>query len=189
MEGWDAAVKDCRFVLHVASPFPKSQPKDEGEVIKPALIGTRNVVSACVRNNVEHVVVTSSIASIMAGNEKNFFTDQDWSNTLSEDCLPYDKSKTLAEREARKIYAENPGKIRLTTINPGFVLGPAFYDNDSTSGLFMRRLLTGDMPGIPDVAFGTVDVRDVAAAHILAIEKPNTDGKRYILVEGTHHWK
>lgn len=45
------------------------------------------------------------------------------------------------------------------------------------------------MPGIPDVAFGTVDVRDVAAAHIFAFEKPNTDGKRYILTEGTHHWK
>lgn len=69
------------------------------------------------------------------------------------------------------------------------MLGPAFYDNDSTSGLFMRRVLTADMPGIPDLAFGSVDVRDVAAAHILAFEKPNTDGKRYILVEGTHHWK
>jgi dihydroflavonol-4-reductase len=77
----------------------------------------------------------------------------------------------------------------MTTINPGFVVGPAFYDNDSTSGLFMRRILTNDMPGIPDLAFGTVDVRDVAAAHIFAVEKPNTDGKRYILVEGTHHWK
>jgi dihydroflavonol-4-reductase len=33
----------------------------------------------------------------------------------------------------------------------------------------MRRLLTADMPGIPDVAFGTVDVRDVAIAHIRAI--------------------
>jgi dihydroflavonol-4-reductase len=53
----------------------------------------------------------------------------------------------------------------------------------------MRRILTADMPGIPDVAFGSVDVRDVAAAHIFAFEKPNTDGKRYILVQGTHHWK
>jgi len=51
-EGWDAAVKGCRYVMHVASPFPKSQPKDEGEVIKPALIGTRNVINACLRNNV-----------------------------------------------------------------------------------------------------------------------------------------
>lgn len=53
----------------------------------------------------------------------------------------------------------------------------------------MKRLLSNDMPGIPDVCFGTVDVRDVAAAHIFAFEKPNTDGKRYILTEGTHHWK
>lgn len=65
-------------------------------------------------------------------------------------------------------------------------MGPAFYDNDSTSGLFMKRMLTNDMPGIPDVVFPCVDVRDVAAAHILAIEKPNTDGKRYVLVEGSH---
>jgi len=46
----------------------------------------------------------------------------------------------------------------------------------------MRRILSHDMPGIPDLAIGTVDVRDVAAAHLFAIEKPNTDGKRYILV-------
>ncbi len=84
--------------MHVASPFPKSQPKDEGEVIKPALMGTRNVMNACLRNNVEHVVVTSSVAAIMSGNEKNMFSDQDWSNILSENCTPYDKSKTLAER-------------------------------------------------------------------------------------------
>jgi nucleoside-diphosphate-sugar epimerase len=96
-EIWDNAVKGCRYVMHVASPFPKSQPKDEGEVIKPALQGTRNVLNACVRNGVEHVVVTSSIVAIMSGNEdKNLFTDSDWTNMLSDKCNPYDKSKTLA---------------------------------------------------------------------------------------------
>jgi dihydroflavonol-4-reductase len=62
-------------------------------------MGTRSVLNACVRNGVEHVVVTSSIAAIMSGNDnKNLFTDSDWSNMLSENCLPYDKSKTLAEQ-------------------------------------------------------------------------------------------
>jgi len=95
-EGWDAAVKGCRYVLHVASPFPNSQPKDENEVIKPAVAGTHNVITACVRNNVEHVVVTSSTAAILSGNEKNMFTDKDWSDVKSPNCTPYDKSKTLA---------------------------------------------------------------------------------------------
>jgi nucleoside-diphosphate-sugar epimerase len=54
------------------------------------------VFLACIKNNVEHIVVTSSIAAIMAGNNKTYFSDEDWSNTESPDCFPYEKSKTLA---------------------------------------------------------------------------------------------
>ena len=55
-------MKDCTFVIHVASPFPASNPKDEIEVIGPAVEGTRNVLEACAKTKgaVKRVVLTGS---------------------------------------------------------------------------------------------------------------------------------
>ncbi len=59
-QSWLAAVKDCTYVLHTASPFPADQPKDENELIKPALDGTLFVLRACVQDDskVKRVVLT-----------------------------------------------------------------------------------------------------------------------------------
>ena len=43
-------------------------PKNEREVIEPAVNGTRNVLNAAIANNVKKVVFTSSIASVVIGN-------------------------------------------------------------------------------------------------------------------------
>ena len=63
----NSAVKDCTFVIHVASPFPMEDPKDEMEVIGPAVEGTRNVLEACAKTKgeVKRVVLTSSCAAII----------------------------------------------------------------------------------------------------------------------------
>ena len=60
------AVKDCTYVLHVASPFPAKSPSNEMEVISPAVEGTKNVLEACAKTKgaVKRVVVTSSAVSI-----------------------------------------------------------------------------------------------------------------------------
>ena len=41
-DSWVAAVKDCMFVLHVASPFPVQAPKDENDVCTNTLYETRS---------------------------------------------------------------------------------------------------------------------------------------------------
>jgi len=44
-----------------------------------------------------------------------------------------------------------------------------------------------DMPGIPKVSIGCVDVRDTALAHVRALKRPEvSNGKRYLLVEGSY---
>jgi len=62
----DSAVKDCTYVIHVASPFPAENPRDEMEVIGPAVEGTKNVLEACAKTKggVKRVVLTSSCAAI-----------------------------------------------------------------------------------------------------------------------------
>ena len=63
-EGWDEAVNGCEYVLHVASPFILEVPRDEDVLIRPAVDGTLRVLNACSKNNVEKVVLTSSVAAV-----------------------------------------------------------------------------------------------------------------------------
>ena len=69
-QSWLNAVKDCTYVIHAASPVPNYVPKDENEIIKPAVNGTQFVLKACVQEGtlVKRVVLTSSVAAI-AGDE------------------------------------------------------------------------------------------------------------------------
>src|SRR5438270_6350142 len=62
--GWAEAVAGCRYVLHVASPFPPEQPEDPQELIVPARDGALRVLRAALDAGVERVVLTSSIAAI-----------------------------------------------------------------------------------------------------------------------------
>ncbi|WP_067703768.1 SDR family oxidoreductase [Nocardia jejuensis] len=175
--GWAEAVAGCRYVVHTASPFPAADPKDENEIIRPAVDGTLRVLRAAEAAGVERVVLTSSVAAIMAGNTGHTLTEDDWSALAA--CDPYPKSKTLAERAAWDFVAEHP-ELELAVINPGMITGPVQHAGLSTSVGAIRTLLAGEMPGVPRLNFATVDVRDVATAHRLAMELPQAAGNRYI---------
>ncbi|EAS07179.1 oxidoreductase, putative (macronuclear) [Tetrahymena thermophila SB210] len=187
-ECWDAAMKDVDYVVHTASPFPQQVPKNEDEVIKPAVQGTENVFHAAIRNGVKKIVINSSIASVFTGNtQKNYFSTSDWSQLAS--CPPYEKSKTLAEKKAWEIYEKNKSKIQMTIILPGYILGPSFHANDCVSSDFILKVMKNEIPGIPKVSFATVDVRDCALAHVIPLDEEKlslTNGKRYLLTENSY---
>jgi nucleoside-diphosphate-sugar epimerase len=191
-DGWPQAVEGCTHVLHVASPFPSTLPRDEAELVTPAVEGTRRVLDACARTNgaVRRVVVTSSLAAIVYGHgdtHGRVFTEADWSR--AERCAPYQKSKTLAERAAWDFVAalNPPQRFELTVINPGFVVGPLLGGVSGTSAELVRKLLLREVPACPRLGWAMVDVRDVARAERLALESPAAAGERYI-VAGDHVW-
>ncbi|MFT7148227.1 MAG: dihydroflavonol-4-reductase, partial [Nonlabens sp.] len=64
-EGWDKAMEGCDYVLHVASPFIMKAPKDENELIKPAVEGTQRALNAAKRAGVKRIVITSSIVAML----------------------------------------------------------------------------------------------------------------------------
>lgn len=178
--GWTEAAEGCSHVLHVASPLPREMPKHEDELIVPAREGTRRVLRAAARAGVERVVMTSSVTAIIAGVDRTgkTFTEEDWSDADSPSIAPYDKSKTLSERAAWEC-ADELG-LELATINPGMVLGPILSADWGTSGESVRRLMLGKFPGIPNINYAPVDVRDVASAHLDAMTKPEAVGQRFI---------
>jgi dihydroflavonol-4-reductase len=157
-------------VAHVASPVTVGEPKDEYEVIRPAVEGTLSVLRACRKHKVKRVVMTSSIAAI----ENVRHEDEPEDNTFNEGHVSdpdrpegmsaYYKSKCLAESAAWMYVDKLPDseKIDLTVINPGFMVGPSLVAGDFPSGKVISKIMMSKFPGIPRVSFPTVDVRDVA---------------------------
>jgi len=185
-EGWAEAVAGCDHVLHVASPFPPVQPKDPDELIVPARDGTLRVLRAALDAGVERVVVTSSVAAI-SGSGKPVagrpLDERDWSDPDNPKLTPYARSKTVAERAAWDLARERGETEKLTTVNPGAIIGPLLGDDGRSFSLqSIERLLEG-MPAVPRIGFSFVDVRDVADLEIRAMSAPAAGGERLVAVD------
>lgn len=183
-QSWVDAAQGCDGILHVASPVPVVQPKDENEVITPARAGTLNVLKAAKANGIKRVVLTSSTAAVMSGNrDSGTFTENDWTDLARTDLSPYIKSKTIAEQAAWDFVKENDGP-ELATVNPALVLGPALEADYGSSLEALYLLMSGAYPILPNLGFELVDVRDVASLHRLAYERPEAAGNRYLCANG-----
>ncbi|KAL8582717.1 hypothetical protein ACOMHN_051503 [Nucella lapillus] len=184
-ESWEAAVSGMQYVIHVASPFPISAPRNEDDVIRPAVDGTLSVLMASAKaGTVQRVVMTSSCAAIdwMSHSHDKPRDESYWSDPDQQD--PYSKSKTLAERAAWDFLKELPDqeKFELVVINPSLIMGPPLQGSPCTSVEIMQKLLNREMPMLPRTSFPIVDVRDVALAHVRAMTLPAeaVAGKRHI---------
>ena len=185
-EGWREAVAGSDYVLHVASPFPASVPKNEDELIVPAREGALRVLRAARDAGVKRVVLTSSFAAIGYGHKPQVapFTEKDWTDLGGEGLTPYVKSKTIAERAAWDFVAGEGGALELSVVNPVGVFGPVLGPDYSTSILIVQKLMDGAVPGAPKIHFGAVDVRDVVDLHIRAMTHPAAKGERFLAVAG-----
>lgn len=189
---WAPAVADCQLVCHVASPFPLEVPSDPDVIIKPAVEGTLAVLKAAAAAGVRRVVLTSSLAAIhdvktldAKSEPDKKYSEDDWVDP--DKVEPYSRSKILAEKAAYKFIEELPQeegkrKLELVVINPSYVLGPLLTDNLSSSLLGVKRLLDKSAPGVPKFNMAVCDVRDVALAHVKALENPEHVGKRYLIL-------
>ena len=185
-DGWAEAVADCTYVLHVASPFPVTQPKDENELIIPAREGALRVLRAARDAGVARVVLTSSFAAVgySPKTHDGDYTEADWTDPSTPGITAYVKSKTLSERAAWDFVAREGKSLELAVVNPVGVFGPAWGSDLSTSVELMRLMLTGGVPVIPPISTSIVDVRDVASLHLLAMTHPAAAGERFLAVAG-----
>ena len=183
--GWPEAVAGCDFVLHVASPFPATVPKHEDELIVPAREGALRALRASRAAGVKRVVLTSSFAAIGYGHKPQAapFDETDWTDLSGDGVTAYAKSKTLAERAAWD-YVAKEGGLELSVVNPVGVFGPVLGPDTSTSIMIVQRLMDGALPGLPQMAFGVVDVRDVADLHLRAMTDPRAKGERFLATAG-----
>lgn len=175
---FDEAAAGCEYVMHVASPYTNRFKDPQTELVDPAVNGTLNVLGAAAKaGTVKRVVVTSSFAAMMRDPEEGVFTEADWNTKDSLDRSPYSYSKTMAERAAWD-YVENesPG-FDLVVINPPGIIGPSIVPRVNETDGFFVGLTNGTQPAIVHIDWPFVDVRDVALAHIKAMEIPEASGR------------
>ncbi|SMY06484.1 SDR family oxidoreductase [Flavimaricola marinus] len=184
-DGWTQAMEGVDAVLHTASPFPLAQPKDEEELIRPAVDGALRALRAAHAAGVRRVVLTSSVAAVMGagGAGDSRFDESDWTDPTDPDVAAYSRSKTLAEKAAWDFVANEAPEIALTTINPSLVIGPPLDRHYGSSISVVERMLRAKDPALPNMGFPSVDVRDVAKLHVDALSTPASEGKRVIASE------
>ena len=181
---WTRLVAGCDAVVHAASPYRLDAPDPKRDLIDPAVAGTRHVVGAAVAAEVPRVVFTSSLAAVtdepVTG---RVFTEADWNERSSVTRNPYYAAKTAAERAAWAL-APDGHDTRVVSINPGLVIGPSLGAALNTSNATVRDLLSGGYPMVVSLEWPFVDVRDVALAHVAALELDEAKG-RYLCVART----
>ncbi|KAJ7480004.1 NAD-P-binding protein [Mycena galericulata] len=200
---FDDAVKGCDFIAHVASPV-QAQPKDnEADVLFPAIHGTRNLLSATKNEpRIQRVVFTSSLAALLEPtiNGDKIIVETEWNPVTYDEAkastngsFVYRASKALAERVFWDYIKDAKPAWAGTTICPCGTFAPPLQPLVSLSGLnpsirVIWNLVNGTYKaGFPKL--GTpfyVDGRDVALAHVRAIQLDVAKGQRYLLIGGSY---
>jgi len=172
------AVKGCEDVIHCAASLYVSAKDVQKEVVDPSIVGVRNLCS--VMDDVKRIVHTSSVAAIRPTKYQNgqVLTDEDWCNDATVLTNGYGLAKAEAERNIRD-WAEGKD-VRLVTIHPSVVFGPALHKRHIEGSMsYLKHFVTGP-PFVLDIHVNFVDVRDVAIAHVNALEI-GKDRSRYII--------
>ncbi|KAF8608364.1 NAD(P)-binding protein [Ceratobasidium sp. AG-I] len=201
---FDEVFKSNSFdsVLHTSSPFTYAVTDVKNDLLLPAIKGTTEVLKAAAAHGptVKRIVVTSSFASISdvtKGDRPGYeYSEKDWNPLTFEQSeqnalAGYVGSKALAEKAAWNFIESEKPEFDLVTICPPMVYGPVIQEVTSmkqlnTSSAKFYSIFNGEEKELANVGVWLwVDVRNVAEAHLAALEKPEAGGKRFLVSEGT----
>jgi dihydroflavonol-4-reductase len=175
---FDRPAQGCDAVFHIASPYVIDVKDPQRDLVDPAVKGTEAVLAAAAKAGVKRVVLTSSVAAITdEPPQDHALTEADWNTKSSLTRNPYYFSKAEAEREAWRFMERDKPGFDLVVINPFLVIGPSYTRALNETNKILADLTKGVYPGLLDLHWGFVDVRDVARAHVLAYETPSASGR------------
>jgi dihydroflavonol-4-reductase len=169
------AFQGATTVIHTAA-LVSFNPRLSEKLYETNVLGTRNVVNACLRNQVSHLIHVSSVAALGRVKGRIILDETcQWTDDSMES--DYGQSKHLAELEVYRGYAEG---LITSIINPSMIMAPL------TDGRSSAQLLDYVWSGNKFYTNGTinyVDVRDVVDS-ILQLYKSPQPGERFILSAG-----
>ncbi len=171
----ERAVKGCAALYHVAADY-RLWVREPDELYRTNVEGSRNIMSAAGEAGVKRVVYTSSVATLGL-NADGSPADEDTPVTVDDMIGHYKRSKFLAEKEVRRMVAEDG--LPAVIVNPSTPVGPRDI-KPTPSGRMVVDAAAGRLPAYVDTGLNLVHVDDVAAGHLLAFERGRI-GARYIL--------
>lgn len=185
-DNWNEAMKGCEYVLHIASPIHLQIPKDENEMIRPAVDGTIRVLRAAKGAGVKRVVMTSNFGAVGYSHTdtSKLITEESWTNPNEKGLSAYNKSKVMAEKAAWDFIKSEGGTMELTVINPVGIFGAALDKKLSSGYELLKKIIDGTMKAIPNMTISIVDVSDLADLHIRAMTNPKAAGQRFLALSG-----
>jgi len=202
-DAFDSVIGGLDAILHTASPF-HFDVEDPDELIRPAVNGTLSVLKAAIKapGNIKRIVIFSSSVSMGLFRTSSTYTEEEWNDEAIDDVkkkgkasnglVKYMASKTLAERAAWEIYRKHKASLPwdLVATNPPYIFGPNLHEVDKPENLNMSSQRWFNLffnPVFTDQELYSggswIDVRDVAEANVVALEKEEAADQR-ILVSG-----
>jgi dihydroflavonol-4-reductase len=170
----EAAVRSCAEVYHLAAN-PHLWARRRGLFRQVNYLGTVHVLDAALVAGVRRVLHTST-ESILTRARQTMPIAEDQQVTLQDTVGPYCRSKLLAERYAfRAARAGAPVVI----VNPTLPVGPGDRGQSPPTRM-MLDFCRGKRREYVDATLNLIDVRDVAAAMVRAMQV-GRPGRRYLL--------
>ena len=167
------ALEGCDRVYHLAAVYANWLP-DRSVIIRSNVEGTRNLLQACLDYKIERVVYTSSVAVLGAHGQTP--ADESAQFNLADTGDMYHLSKYQAEQVALEFAGKG---LPVVILNPSNPIGPRDFKPTPTGALILN-VLKRKLPGYVDGGVNVIDVEDVAAAHVTAMEK-GRPGEKYVL--------
>jgi dihydroflavonol-4-reductase len=170
----EKAMTGCDAVFHVAADY-RLWLRDPAEMYRSNVAGTRAILEAARKNNVQRVVYTSSVATVgFTSNGQP--ADEDSPVSIADMIGHYKRSKFMAEQLALEA---GRGGMHVVTVNPTTPIGEQDVKPTPT-GRIVVDFLKRKFPAYVETGLNLVDVRECARGHARAFEKGRS-GERYIL--------
>ena len=169
------ACRGCRRVYHVAADYRLWVPDPE-RLFRVNVEGTEALLLAAAEAGVERIVYTSSVAALglrADGGEADEATEARQGDLIG----PYKRSKHQAEQRVLALIRERG--LPVVIANPSTPIGPRDV-RPTPTGRMVLEAARGRMPAYVDTGLNVVHVDDVAAGHLLAMDRGRI-GERYIL--------
>jgi nucleoside-diphosphate-sugar epimerase len=175
LEALRSGMEGCEVVFHVAAWY-KLGARDQGQVERINVDGTRNVLTLAHELGVPRIVYTSSLA--VFGDTHGQLVDEIYRMPPEQDFLTeYDRTKWKAHYEVAVPLIERGAPVII--VQPGVVLGPGDHSLMSAMMALYQRGLFPIVFG-PEMTVTIAHVEDIAEGHILAAEK-GRPGETYII--------
>ena len=168
------ALTGCQQLYHVAAHYALWA-RNPAIFYDVNVTGTKNIMEAARDVGTERIVYCSTIGAIGLPPGGGLGTEET-PVSLEQMAGHYKRSKYLAEQEVLQLAKAG---LPVVIVNPSAPVGEGDVKPTPT-GQVIVDFMKGRMPAYIETGMNIVDVDDVAAGHLLAMEKGRI-GERYIL--------